>query len=156
MQPRELRRYLHEHIPLSKAMGTDVVVAAADGVTLSAPLLPNINHRETVFGGSASALALLAAWALLYIRLTRAGVDGRLVVQRNTMHYARPITGDFTATAALADEAAWRKFVITFTRKRRARISVMVKLHCRGETVGRLEGEFVALAPGPVTNVLQT
>ena len=149
MQPRELRRYLHEHIPLSKAMGVDVVRATADGVALSAPLAPNINHRETVFGGSASALALLAAWALLYIRLTHAGIDGRLVVQRNTVHYARPITGAFTASATLADEAAWRKFATTFARKRRARISVAVTLDCRGETVGRLEGEFVALAPGP-------
>jgi thioesterase domain-containing protein len=65
----ELAQYLHEHIPLSRAMGVEVVEATWDGVSLRAPLAPNINHRETVFGGSASAVAILAAWALLYVRL---------------------------------------------------------------------------------------
>ncbi|MFB3040360.1 MAG: YiiD C-terminal domain-containing protein, partial [Candidatus Poribacteria bacterium] len=64
-----LEEYLHEHIPLSKAIGVKVVEADSAGVTLSAPLAPNINHRETVFGGSASAVAILAAWTLLYVRL---------------------------------------------------------------------------------------
>jgi thioesterase domain-containing protein len=62
MTPIELERYLHEHIPLSHAMRVGVVTVDAGTVVLRAPLEPNINHRETVFGGSASALAILAAW----------------------------------------------------------------------------------------------
>jgi thioesterase domain-containing protein len=61
MDARELQAYLHAHIPLSAAMQVSVDAVAADGVTLRAPLAPNINHRETVFGGSASAVAILAA-----------------------------------------------------------------------------------------------
>ena len=50
-----LEQYLHAHIPLSAAMGVSVVQVADEAITLSAPLEPNINHRDTVFGGSASA-----------------------------------------------------------------------------------------------------
>jgi thioesterase domain-containing protein len=57
----ELAHYLHEHIPLSHAMGVEVVEADWHSVTLRAPLAPNINHRETVFGGSASAVGIVAA-----------------------------------------------------------------------------------------------
>ena len=71
MLPDQLERYLHEHIPLSKAMGVSVLSVGEEAVTLRAPLAPNINHRETVFGGSASALAILAAWSLLHTRLDR-------------------------------------------------------------------------------------
>ena len=58
---QRIQDYLHEHIPLSKAMGATVLKVDLSGVVLSAPLEPNINHRETVFGGSASSLAILAA-----------------------------------------------------------------------------------------------
>jgi len=56
--PSELQTYLHQHIPLSQAMQFTVVEASLQQVVLTAPLAPNINHRETVFGGSASAVAV--------------------------------------------------------------------------------------------------
>lgn len=85
MSPSELAKYLHDHIPLSKAMEVGAVRAQPDGVILGAPLAPNINHRDTLFGGSAPAVAILAAWSLLHIRLTAEGIASRLVIQRNTM-----------------------------------------------------------------------
>jgi thioesterase domain-containing protein len=145
---RALEQYLHEHIPLSRAMGVTVVAADENGVTLSAPLAPNINHRETVFGGSASAVAILAAWSLIHVRLTRAGIHSRVVIQRNTMSYDRPIAGDFSASSAVHDPATWDRFVRQLTRKNRARITVTAVLHCDGERVGALEGDFVALGAG--------
>lgn len=99
MTPRELETYLHAHIPLSLAMQVSVEEASPQLVVLAAPLLPNTNHRGTVFGGSASALAILAAWALLHTRLTAEGYNTRLVIQRNTMSYEQPIVGHFTARA---------------------------------------------------------
>ena len=61
MTPSELQTYLHQHIPLFQAMQVTVVEASLQQVVLTAPVAPNINHRETVFGGSASAVAILAA-----------------------------------------------------------------------------------------------
>ena len=52
---------LYEQIPLSKAIAVQVVEVTNNSVILTAPLQPNINHRLTVFGGSASALAILSA-----------------------------------------------------------------------------------------------
>lgn len=61
MNPQALEQYLHDHIPLSKAMQVSVLEASQERVILMAPLAPNINHTESVFGGSASAVATLAA-----------------------------------------------------------------------------------------------
>lgn len=146
MNPHELERYLHDHIPLSKAMRITVVRAQPDQVILSAPLAPNINHRETVFGGSSSAVAILAAWSLIHFRLRAENLSPRLVIQRNTMNYDRPISGDFTVRATLHCEAAWESFKRMLRRKGRARIAVDCLLEFAGEAAGRFEGEFVALA----------
>lgn len=140
-----LQGYLYRHIPLSQAMGVTVMGAAEDGVTLAAPLAQNINHRESVFGGSAAAVAILSAWALLYVRLQAMGVDGRVVIRRNTMRYDRPMTEAFTAIALPPDGAAWERFIRTLRRGRPARIVVKSVLHCQGAGSGEMEGEFVAL-----------
>lgn len=143
---RELEQYLHAHIPLSAAMGVTVVDAADEAITLSAPLAPNINHRDTVFGGSAAAMALLAAWSLLHRNLqTPAGVP-QLVIQRNTMEYLEPISGRFTARAERPAAVEWERFNRTLARRGRARLTVISELHCAGRLVARLEGEFVAAA----------
>ena len=144
MTPAELERYLHEHIPLSRAMQITVVAADDTQVELTAPLAPNINHRDTVFGGSASAIAILAAWSLVHTRLARSGRHARLVIQRNTMAYDEPVAGAFGARSAV-DEAAWRSFVRMLDRKGLARITVGATLLDAGRAAGRFEGDFVAL-----------
>lgn len=145
MSPMELEHYLHGHIPLSTAMQVSVEAVTPDSVLLSAPLAPNINHRATVFGGSASAVAILAALSLLHTRLNREGLVSRLVIQRNTMHYELPIDGDFTARAFLEQPADWATFTRMLARKGRARIAVSAVLEFGGQVAGRFSGEFVAL-----------
>jgi thioesterase domain-containing protein len=141
----ELQEYLHEHIPLSEAMQVAVVRLEEDSVVLSAPLAPNINHRETVFGGSASAVAILAAWSLLHTRLRSAGVSRRLVIQHYTMDFELPIAGEFTARAFIGQPAAWQQFMRGLARKGRARIAVSSVVEYGGKAVAQLEGRFVAL-----------
>jgi thioesterase domain-containing protein len=145
MSPAELQSYLHEHIPLSKAMAVGVMSLDTHSATLRAPLGPNINHRDTVFGGSASALAILAAWSLLHVRLRSQGVSSRLVIQRNTIDYDHPILGDFTARASLEQSERWAPFISTLVRRGKARIAVVSLLEYGGQTVGRFAGQFVAL-----------
>lgn len=142
---RSFQQYLHDHIPISKAMGVEVVEAAMHGVKLSAPLSPNINHRETVFGGSAAAVAILSSWSLLHLRLSHENRNGRIVIQKSTIAYESPITDSFTASSAIRDPAAWQRFVTTLERKNRARISVNSVLHCNDRRVGEFEGDFVAM-----------
>jgi thioesterase domain-containing protein len=148
MQPGELAQYIHERIPLSKAMGVSVVAVEDDAITLQAPLEPNLNHRQTVFGGSASALAILASWALLHVRLQAEGIADRLVIQRNTMEYKHPILGQFTARSMLEHPDAWQQFTVMLARRGKARITVLVVLEHMGRVAGRFSGQFVAVGNG--------
>ena len=139
----ELERYLHQQIPLSAAMGVTAHSASTQCVVLSAPLAPNINHKRTAFGGSISALGILAAWSLLHLRLIEAGYDCEVVIQSSQVEYDRPIAGPFAARSTLAD-SLWPLFLTTLARKKRARIEVQSSLVCEGVLAGRLSGRFVA------------
>jgi thioesterase domain-containing protein len=144
----ELAQYLHMQIPLTQAMAVSVVSIEPDAVTLQAPLAPNINHRQSVFGGSAAALAILAGWALLHVRLHAAGIAARLVIQRNTMEYRQPILGLFAARATLERPERWKLFTGTLLRKGKARIAVaavLEQLEPMPQVAGLFAGQFVAL-----------
>ena len=139
-----LEQYLHAHIPLSRAMQVSVRDVREETVVLAAPLAPNINHRDTVFGGSASAVAMLAAWSLVHVRLLRQSMTHRLVIQRHTMRYERPIAGDFIARASLTSPE-WAQFLRTLALRGKARIGVGAILEHAGHTAATFAGEFVAL-----------
>ena len=124
MQEKELEAFLRGRIPLSAAMAVEVRAASPSAVVIFAPLAPNLNHRDTAFGGSVSAVAILAAWSVLYVRMQAEGLAGRIVIGRNSMSYDQPIAGDFTATAAAPDTAGWARFRATLARNRTARIRV--------------------------------
>ena len=145
MTTGELERYLLTHIPLSGAMQVTVVEASPDRVRLAAPLAPNINHRGTVFGGSAAALATLAAWSLVHVRLAAEGFRGRLVIRRSSMDFEQPIAGGFEAVADGPHEEGWQRFRAAVARGRPARIEMQATLRFEGTQAGAFTGEFVAL-----------
>jgi thioesterase domain-containing protein len=141
-----VQRYLYQHIPLSAAMGVEVRSASIGHVKLAAPLRPNVNHTETVFGGSAAALATLSAWTLLYLRLEDARLDARLVIQRSRMEYEKPIPGDFEAVCDFGDDGPWERFRATLERRGRARLTLAAYLVHAKARVASFEGDFVALS----------
>ena len=148
MTPSYLQRYLHEHIPLTAAMDVRVISCGTDAVHLSAPIAPNINHRNTVFGGSASALAIMSAWSVIHLCLRNSPhSDSRIVIQKNTIHYTHPIDSDFAAISPGPDRDQWEKFVDTLKRKGRARIHLRSTIFAAGTPAAQFEGSFVAIAP---------
>ena len=103
----DLEAYLYRQIPLSRAMGVRVCKASVEEVRLRIPLDPNLNHLQTLFGGSGSAAAILASWAHLSLRLRDHCLKPELVIQANQLHYLKPIHGDCEAVSEPLDEAAW-------------------------------------------------
>ncbi len=141
----EVTRYLHEHIPLTAAMQVEVTNLSDDTVTLFAPLAPNINHRDTVFGGSASSLAIMSAWTLLHLKLRAFGLEVRIVIHRSAMEYSKPIVADFTSTSTFRSAADWPQFRKLLDRRGKARVEMQSILTCQGVEVGTFSGHYVAM-----------
>lgn len=145
MNRSQLEHYLHHHIPVSHAMGITVTAATPDTIELRAALAPNLNHRSTAFGGSVASLAVLAGWSLLRLGLDAFTPTPQIVIQRSSIEYRAPVLHDFDAICHRPPQPTWQRFIDAFERRGRARIEVDVDIRCHGQSVGALNGAFVAL-----------
>lgn len=137
--------YLHDHIPLTAHMGVSVIGYDEQSVRLSAPLEPNLNHRNTAFGGSLSTLGILAGWTLLHLRLQEAGIANRLVIQKSEMQFKRPAMNTLEAVCSQTDVAEWGRFKQMIVEKEKRRMTLVSEIYSDGELVAVNEGVFVSL-----------
>src|SRR5687768_7425366 len=97
----ETEHFLHEQIPLTQSMGVRVESFDGARLILTAPLEPNHNHLGTAFGGSLSALATLAGYALLWLQL--GDRQAHIVIRESTIRYRRPVRGTLRAICLRPD-----------------------------------------------------
>lgn len=150
----QLEAYLHTHIPISAQMGVHVVDASEDGVRLGAPLEPNLNHQQTGFGGSISALAILAGWSLLWLRLREHSAGHQIMIQSNAIEYLEPARSDFTAVCTAPDAVEWDRFLRTYRLRGRGRLSLLAEVQAGALPLATFEGKYVAVrGSGVLTSV---
>ena len=143
MDTKQLESYLHQQIPASALLQIRVKSCSERKVELLAPLHPNINHKNTVFGGSLSMLAILSGWSLVFMRL--AGTHNEIVIQQSKTSYLRPAMTEVTAISRFEAASQWDRFRRSFDSKGKARISITSDIVCDGEIVAVHEGSYVAL-----------
>jgi|TARA_B100000959_G_scaffold273210_1_gene323488 thioesterase domain-containing protein len=137
--------YLLEKIPLARQMEARVITCDDTGVRLAAPLAPNINHRGTVFGGSASAVAMLCGWALVHARIADLPFDTGLVIRRQQMEFDHPIDGDFQAWCAMPEREVLQRFDTDLADQGKSRVELAVQLHVGERCAATFTGVYVAL-----------
>ncbi len=137
---------LRDHIPMAGAMKVTVTSFDESGLSLSAPLAPNVNPKRTAFAGSLYSVATLAGWGMVWL-LTRAlQLDCDIVIQEGTVSYLKPVTKDFNAVCALPDAAEWVRFNTMLRRKGKARIGLSASI-CEGPNLAlRFRGIYAAQA----------
>ena len=140
----DLEQTLHAEIPLTRAMGVRVVRADHHGLVLSAALAPNLNHKQTAFGGSLNSLATLACWGMIQLLVRDCGRAITVVIQESHVQFLKPVTQDFEAVCPLPPAPVIEKFLRILERKGRARLELDSTIHADGEIACRFHGKFVA------------
>lgn len=139
-----LESYLLQHIPISAAIGIRVESASLQQIVLSAPLLNNINHKNTVFGGSLHAVATLACWSLLHVNLI-GEEDVQIVIASSEVSYLAPVISDFKAECLMADFSEWERFQKILQKKGKARLPLNAKIFQNSQLCVNYSGQFVAI-----------
>lgn len=140
---RETEAYLHEQIPLTRAMGVTLESWDGSRLILHAPLEPNHNHLGTAFGGSLSALATLAGYSLLWLVL--GDREAHVVVRDSVIRYRHPVQGALRAICRRPEEDEMEAFQLRFAEAGRARLSLHVTIEDAGKVCVEFEGSFVAM-----------
>jgi thioesterase domain-containing protein len=146
MAPRALEAYLHEKIPLSRAMKVAVVESGVLRLVLEAPLEPNINHLGTAFGGSLHTLPILACYSTLWTIMREAGIEGHVVVKHSEANYRQPVKGRLRAVCVRPSKSLVARFMDELRRNKKARMELTAIVESKNDKPAvDFHGTFVAL-----------
>ncbi len=127
-----LQREIHTGIPLSNAMGFQITALSGTGITVAAPLSPNLNVHATGFAGSLYALGVLTGWGMVRYLIRRQELDAELVVGEARIHYRAPVRDDIQCRCDIP-EAEAGAFVEQLGSKGRAKLAIKVSIGKAGE-----------------------
>jgi len=141
-------QFLHEQIPLTRAMGVHVEKFDATALILTAPLAPNHNHLGTAFGGSLATLATLAGYTLLWLEL--GDRDSHIVIRDSQIRYLAPVRGELCASAPRIPPEQLLAFRDAYQKFGKARIQLAISMISEGRTCVSFTGTYVALGAASV------
>jgi thioesterase domain-containing protein len=145
--------YLQDRIdrefPLARHIHVSVDSAHDGAVVLRAPFAPNSNHKETAFGGSLFCVAVLTGWAWATRYIEARGLSADAVIQESTIHYLKPVHGEFQGSLEAPPPEQLEKFLKMLLRRGRGRIHLHVEIHGGQTLAARFDGVFVAALRRP-------
>lgn len=151
---QELQAALNRQIPLTLALGLQVEAASPGLVRYSFPLEPNRNHKNTAFGGSLYAAAVLAGWGLLWCVLKDRRVVAEVVIASSGERFLSPVDGPFTAECA-APDGAFEAALATLRRKGMARAEAESEIGCGGRRCMVFGATYGLLKKNPAKKILE-
>jgi thioesterase domain-containing protein len=142
---QELQQTLEHEIPLTQRLELRALTYDEQGLTLGAPLAPNINHKRTAFAGSLNAVATLAGWGLLWLVLREREIPAQVVIQDSSCNYLRPVNEDFTAFCQKPTLARIERAMEALRKHGRARVELRVEVRTATGVVVSFSGRYVMI-----------
>ena len=145
-----LETFLHEMIPLARAMGVRIDVSDENKLVLCAPHELNRNSLNTAFGGSLVSLATLAGygvvWELMRNETGENKAEWRIVVKESRAAYRRPVIGDLRAICERPAKAAIEEFKAALQRYGQAKHKLRTRIIEDGNTAVDVQAAYVVVA----------
>ncbi len=144
-----LELFLHEMIPLAKAMGVGVEVSDDRSLVLCAPKEQNKNSLNTAFGGSLVSIATLAGYGVVWelMRSEQKSPDEKahwhIVVKESRAAYRKPVLGDLRAICERPAQAAISEFKEALARYGKAKLKLRTRVVEDGQTAVDVHAAYV-------------
>lgn len=145
---QEINDYLNRYVPLFAAMQARLDRCDAAGLSMVAPLAPNINDKNIAFGGAMAALAALTGWALTRTTLNEHGETAEIVITESTQKFLRPVRGDIVTECLRPDAQAVERFIQRYRQHGKARWTVEVVIRADGEPAMTFTGQYGVFRAG--------
>ena len=142
----QLSTFFETHLPITQFMKMDVESYDGQTLILRAPLAPNINDKQTAFGGSLYNAAVMACWGMAYLKTLEAGIHCNQVVTKGSIEYKAPVHGDIRAICNAPSNEVLDQFIDHFKHKGRSRITLNAVIECSGKTAVEFEGTYAILS----------
>lgn len=130
-----------EQIPILQYMGISFSEFKEGAMRTDMPLAPNINDKNTGFGGSIVTMATITGWALLSILLNKDDKKYDVVIVESNTHYKLPVTTDCYGIARL-NEGQILKLLRDLVISGKARTHIDVAIHVDDQEVATFHGQY--------------
>jgi thioesterase domain-containing protein len=128
----------------ARALGIAVSNHWENGISLTAPLAPNLNDKGTAFAGSISSLLVLTGWALVAQALESAGLAAEVMVVKSATEYAKAVKAGMRTEASVAPDEFVRIFQELETCGR-SRIAIKIRLHAQEEECAQMTAHYAVV-----------
>lgn len=145
---QEINDYLNRYVPLFQAMQARLERCDEAGLSMIAPLAPNINDKGIAFGGAMAALAALTGWALTRTTLNEQGESAEIVITDSAQKFLRPVRGDIVTECQRPGAAAVEQFIQSYRQRGKARWTVEVTIRADGEPAMLFTGQYGVFRAG--------
>lgn len=149
----EFSQQVGKAIPLLQSMELRFAELSERNLRVDMPLAPNINDKQTGFGGSISALATITGWAIVTLWLKRQSHQHpvpeqyEVMVAESHIRYLAPATGDMYAMATV-DNTTMNAFGSTLQSRGAAGVTLQVSIEQSGSPVALFTGTYQARPKG--------
>ena len=110
-------------------MGFTAGEYAHDSLTLTAPLVLNLNDKQTAFGGTLATLCTISGWTMVSMDCREAGFNIDIVVTESQIRYVAPVrTEQICARAFRPDEALVAAFCDALGTKGSGALAISVNV----------------------------
>ena len=143
----DVNAYLARHVPITQAMGIRLRSFDAAGVTMVAPLKPNINDKGIAFGGTLASILALSGWALTDLILREAGEVADVLIAVGTTEYRAPVAGRIVARCPLPPPEELTAFLTAYRLRGRARLKLEAFIETKAGPAALFHATYVARRP---------
>ena len=142
------QRFLYDQIPLTKKMGLTIVELSEKQLTIQAPLAKNINDKGSVFGGSSSALMILAGWSLIKLNCEKYNIKADIVIHKNETIWQKPLFQNLIIQSKFKFNHDFPEIKSRLVNKKHQRIECLIKLtDADTEIFSTMKAKYVIIPP---------
>ena len=138
----ELTSVWYEQIPLSAAMGVELISFDNNLLQVAAELAPNINLHGTGFAGSLYAINALCGWSMVHLQLQVRKLEASIVLADGRIKYARPVTERIVASCDFGEQVG---ALDRLTETGKARFTLTSVINSGGRAAATFEGDYAVL-----------
>lgn len=139
---QKLKDFFVEHLPITQFMGLEVESYDGEQLILTAPLEPNINDKQTAFGGSLYNAAVMACWGFVYLKTQEKGIECNQVVTGGEVKYKAPVAGTIRAIAQAPNADEFDRFFADYNEAGKAKISLNAIITTDGKADSKVAVAF--------------
>lgn len=126
---KELNRFLHTEIPATQFMQLKILEFKQKNLLSTAPIQPNINDKNTFFGGSSSSLMIICGWSLIKLLCKQSKVEADIVIVSNQARWNQPLKTDSKIKSELQSDWKPSSILDKLKQKKSTLVSVVSKLY---------------------------